>query len=118
MLEWILDNGWGDSWGIFMTSSDSLENLRRHFRHFLLVQDEDGKELYFRFYDPRVLRVYLLTCTVEEARQFFGPVDSFLVENEDAQELLRFSLGSLGVSSETILLVGQDKPSSPFILRA
>ncbi len=117
ILEWIFDNGWGDSWGIFMTSSASLEDLRKHFRHFLLVQDEDGNELYFRFYDPRVLRVYLPTCTVEEARQFFGPVASFLVESEDAGELLQFSLSPIGVLSETIPLAGQDKPSEPFMLR-
>jgi len=56
------------------------------------VQTEDGRELYFRFYDPRVLRIFLPTCNAEEAATFFGPVRQFLVEAQDAETLLQFSL--------------------------
>ena len=46
-----------------------------------MVQDEGGQEYFFRYYDPRVLRKYLPTCTPEEVRSFFGPVRSFIAEN-------------------------------------
>src|SRR5262249_44286008 len=81
VTSWLLGEGWGNSWGVFLVASGSLEDLRRHLRHFLMVRSQDGKELYFRFYDPRVLRVYLPTCTAPELTHFFGPVTSFLLES-------------------------------------
>jgi hypothetical protein len=88
---WLLADGWGNSWGIFLVSQSSLEDLRRHLRHFLLVRDPAGTELYFRFYDPRVLRVYLPTCTAAETKRFFGPVATYLMETEDGHGVMLFS---------------------------
>ncbi len=76
----LLAQGWGKAWGIFLVSRAPLEQLHRHFRGFLRVADEDGRMLLFRYYDPRVLRVYLPTCTTTEFDQVFGPVDAFLLE--------------------------------------
>ncbi len=87
---WYLKQGWGRSWGVLMKSSRSLEDLARHFRNFLLVKTETGQSLYFRFYDPRVIRIFLPTCDVGQLREFFGPVDYFLVEDEDPDFVLRF----------------------------
>jgi Domain of unknown function (DUF4123) len=84
-MRWLLTNGWGNSWGIFLVSSASLEILRRHLRQFLLVHDVAGNELYFRFYDPRVLRTFLPTCTGAETKRFFGPVGIYLMEAEDGE---------------------------------
>ena len=92
---WLLNEGWGDSWGIFPVASATLEELRRHFRHFLLVRDPAGAELYFRFYDPRVLRVYLPTCTGSEAKQFFGPVTAYVTEANDGQAISVFSRAAM-----------------------
>lgn len=91
LTQWVLNTGWGKSWGIFLQSSASLKELHRHFRQFLMVYDEEGTPLYFRFYDPRVLRVYLPTCNPGEINTFFGPVHSYVLEDEDASALLRFS---------------------------
>src|SRR5215211_2202012 len=57
--QWYLENGWGDSWGILFSSKASFEECHKHFRKFLLVKNEKGDELYFRFYDPRVLKIFL-----------------------------------------------------------
>ena len=92
LLTWVSEQGWGDSWGVFLTSEASLEDLRQHFRRFLMVKDDEGKRLYFRFYDPRVLRTYLPTCAADEIKLFFGPVVSYLLESEDGEQLLRYSL--------------------------
>jgi hypothetical protein len=52
----------------------------------------------FRFYDPRVLRIFLPTCNAQEVFQFFGPVvNSYLAENDDANILLQFSKGEQGL---------------------
>lgn len=89
---WIFENGWGKSWGIFVQSGAPVQDLRKHFRKFLLVATEDGDEMYFRFYDPRVLRVYLPTCYSNELKEFFGPVQKYIVEDEDPSFALIFSL--------------------------
>lgn len=104
LLAWVTDEGWGDSWGVFLTSPASLEDLRKHFRRFLMAKDDEEQKFYFRFYDPRVLRIYLPTCTADEIRLVFGPVRSFLMESERADQLLRFSLRDDGGVLEAISL--------------
>src|SRR5687767_6625481 len=91
LTAFLIDNGWGDSWGIFLRSETSFDLLRKHLRGFLRVRDEGGRRLLFRFYDPRVLRIYLPTCWPKELETLFGPVDCYLVEGEDgAAEMIEF----------------------------
>lgn len=81
-------------WGVFLTSTRPFKDVRRHFRRFLVVREEDtGERLYFRFYDPVVLRSFLPTCSVLQSREFFDEVSVFLPEG-DRGELLRFTLGA------------------------
>ena len=87
---WLLAEGWGQHWGVFASSDADMRALRRHFRTFLIVYDPDGKPLYFRYYDPRVLRLYLPTCNDAELQTVFGPVVSYLLEDVDPKQLLRF----------------------------
>lgn len=88
--QWVLNNGLGKSWGIFLQSSAPFKELHRHFRKFLMVYDEKGTPLYFRFYDPRVLRIYLPTCNEKELEAVFGPVSCYYVENKDSSEMIEF----------------------------
>jgi len=81
----LLAEGWGDAWGVLLTAAAPLDALRRHFRRFLRVADEDGRPLMFRYYDPRVLRLYLPTCTPDELALVFGPVSSYLIEDGEAR---------------------------------
>jgi hypothetical protein len=110
LLRNLIAKAWGKSWGVYLTSAASFPDLRKHFRHFLMAQIEgkSDKTLYFRFYDPRVLRVYLPTCTPQEIRQFFGPIGSFLVEDKDESKLLRFRTGAKGLEREDLSLEGDD----------
>src|SRR5712692_5681713 len=95
--KWVLEQGWGNHWGIFAVADAELPVMRRHFRRFLTVHDPDGKPLYFRYYDPRVLRAYLPTCNAEELKTMFGLIECFLLEDENPATALRFQLqdGSL-----------------------
>lgn len=101
-LDTLVRAGWGRSWGFFLTAKLSLTEVRHHFRHFLLTKLPDGREAYFRFYDPRVLRVFLPSCDPEQAREFFGPIGRFLLEGHDAGVLMRFSHSSKGVREELV----------------
>ena len=86
----VLAEGWGNSWGTFLRTEAGIKQLRRHLRQFLRVRDERGRRLIFRYYDPRVLRVYLPTCTPAELETFFGPIHSFVMEGETPDEVLEF----------------------------
>jgi Domain of unknown function (DUF4123)/Inner membrane component of T3SS, cytoplasmic domain len=90
LLGELVGEGWGKAWGVYLTSRAPFAEVRRHFRRFLLVKAAGGKELYFRFYDPRVLRVFLPECDPDETRAFFGPVTAYLLEAGPSGEPLRF----------------------------
>jgi hypothetical protein len=84
LLDWITATLWGGPWGIFAVADTGLEELRKHFRRFLLVHSPEGEQLYFRFYDPRVLAGFLPLCTGAEAMELFGPVTHYGIPSQDA----------------------------------
>lgn len=91
-ISWYFENGWGNSWGIIVYSSESIKSLQKHFQKFIDVITEDGKEYYLRFYDPRVLRVFLPTCDAQQLIEFFGPINYFICEDKDGISGLVFSI--------------------------
>lgn len=91
-IQWLFENGWGKSWGIFAESEATFIELRHHFRSFLRVVDENGKTLFFRYYDPRVIRVFLPTCDKDQLLTMFGPVRRYFVEDEDSNTIIQYSL--------------------------
>lgn len=76
--------GWGKAWGILVKSSLPLKELRRHLRKFLMAQLPDGQVVFFRYYDPRVWRVYWPTCNDEERARWLEGVDEFVAEPAEA----------------------------------
>ncbi len=55
------------------------------------MQDDDGRRLYFRFHDPRVLRAFLPLLTLAQARLLFDVARSFIMEAEAPGTALVFS---------------------------
>lgn len=94
----LLEDSWGQSWGIFVIAPAqvSLDELRGHFRTLLRVSDPDGNLLVFRFYDPRVLRVYLPTCTPPERAAIFGPASKLIAETSTGQSLIVYPADPAG----------------------
>jgi pSer/pThr/pTyr-binding forkhead associated (FHA) protein len=84
----LIDRGWGKGWASYFTSFGSFQELRHHFRQFLMVQIDNGEQVFFRFYDPRVLRDFLPTTTPNEMRVFYGPVTMWLLEAENPESIL------------------------------
>ena len=88
ILAWMQRSLWQTPWGVFVLApQQSLEDLRRHFRQFLLVQNPQGEEMYFRFYDPRVLANFLPLCERGELRALFGPVAAYGIPGENGVEI-------------------------------
>lgn len=88
--DWYFKEGWNNSWGTLLSTNASFDDIYKHFRKFLMVKTEDGEQLYFRFYDPRVLRIFLPTCDRQQLVEIFGPVIKFFCEDEDPDFVLVF----------------------------
>jgi hypothetical protein len=102
----LFTTGWGQSWGIItvVPPDCTIQQQRRHFRTLMRVKTEDGRILVFRFYDPRVLRTYLPTCTTDETIQVFGPIPRLVSESPDGQQLLAYTPGPEGVETTVVPL--------------
>ena len=89
--KWIYTEGWGGNWGVYLTVDYNISfDTLHHFQQMVRVRDERDKILFFRFYDPRVLRVYLPTCRNRELRSIFGSVKNFCMEDETGMNVLDF----------------------------
>jgi hypothetical protein len=84
LLGWIEGALVGEPWGVFVVGDLELGALRAHLRTLLVVRTEEGEHLYFRYYDPRVLQLFLPTCLPGEVREFFGPVEAFGIPAPDS----------------------------------
>jgi Domain of unknown function (DUF4123) len=105
IFDWIWEQGWGESWGIFIWSLVSVETLRAHFRRLSMVRTEAGQRLLFRYYDPRVLAPFLPTCDAAQLREMFGPVAAYMTESPDANAVLSFRGPDRLATATTQLLV-------------
>lgn len=92
LFDALMLEGRSKHWGVFLTCAQPLEELRKHLRRFLMVELPNGKKVLFRYYDPRVLRAFLPTCTAAEAVHFFGPVEKYLVPGDKPEEVFQFSI--------------------------
>ena len=72
LMWWLLDEGQGKSWGIYLCSQAELTALHHHLFCLLSVRNLEGEKPYFRYYDPWVLRKFLPSCSRRQLRTFFG----------------------------------------------
>ena len=87
-------DGIGQSWGIFLRSSMESPSIRRHLRKFLMATLPDGREVLFRWWDPRVFRVYLPACERDDLKFWFEGVEEFICEDIDGKTFERFQVRS------------------------
>lgn len=77
--------GRGRAWGVLVASHAPPETLAEHLAGLTRARLPDGREVLFRYYDPRVLRHFLPTCTSAELDRVFGPIEALLIESENGQ---------------------------------
>ncbi len=102
--DWLLSEGWGKHWGIFVQTPLSLTSVRKHFRQLLIVDDERGNPMLFRYYDPRVLPPFMLTCRFDELELLFGGIKYYFAESFDAAELCRYHLADAKLNETRLKL--------------
>ncbi len=105
-LEPLLEAGWTDHWGVYLSSSASAWDLLAFLRRLLLADQPDGQRALLRFYDPRVLRT-LLDHSVERQWPFlFGVVQQYLLPGEQSQTSIRFAPVRSGLERSSTFLDG------------
>jgi hypothetical protein len=103
--EALLARDWSPHWGILLVAPDELGPVWRHLRQHVQVYGPDLSPLYFRFYDPRVLRNFLPTCSAGQLAEFFGPISRFYSEAEAGRPVagLAWSLAGGQLVCEEVL---------------
>jgi hypothetical protein len=86
----------GRNAGILLQTKAEFDVLYAHLREIFVVTDEEGQEYFFRYYDPRVIRTFLPTCTAGELEEFFGVVDRWIVEDEGGTNYQIWGRGTAG----------------------
>lgn len=100
--DWVLQNMFGVHWGIILRSPVEMAVLRKHLRTLLMVRDPYGRSLYFRYYDPRVLRSFVGIAEQEKISRIIGPAVLVVMEKEDKHGvtlLIRKEDGGFSVSN-------------------
>lgn len=120
LFSWLTTEAWGRGHCLFITSRHPLERLADHFARFTVVRTEDSERLFFRFYDPRVLQVYLPACSNDERELLFGPALRMAVESDGGAGLLLFDRegGGLGPVKEPPPLPPEEPLISPAQMQA
>ncbi len=84
LLDNLLTEGFGKRWALYFTSFEKFSELRRHFRRFLKVELESNHEqVFFRFYDPGVLRSFWPTCNAGQQREMAEGIEEIFVEEKN-----------------------------------
>jgi hypothetical protein len=100
LMKWV--DRLGSHAGVLLETSADLSALYAHLRAIFVASDEEGQEYFFRFYDPRVLRVFLPTCHEDELKEFFGPIRRWIAEDADGLTLTTYTLVNSRVASRSI----------------
>ncbi len=93
--------GWGDNWGMVISSSSDLRTVRRRLRHFTQAKLPSGEgPVLFRFWDPRVFRVYMPEVEAPALADWFKHIDRYVVATEDGKGSIQYFLkdGALSVA--------------------
>lgn len=88
-------------WCIHCISNISITQLVKHFKQFLVFEETNGDNYFFRFYDPVVLKEFLLYWNTDQLKQFFGPVTKFICQEDGHDFAIVYELenGKLKISN-------------------
>ena len=103
--DWIY-SGWGKGWSIFLISNEcgDIKQMRRELRSLTLSYGPHNQPLYFRWYDPRVLRVVLPVLVERQLKEIFNSVHKFVLEDVEYESGKIFSLDRGRLSTQTMHL--------------
>lgn len=112
-MMWCLQEGLHRHWMIFFTSPEvHVSELKLHFKRFSLAYSPDGRRYFFRYYDPRVLPVFLASSDLRERTDFFRRCTKIWVPQISSSGCIQFL--QLDATGATQIL---DNPLQTFATR-
>lgn len=99
-------NAWADHlWtnsGILFTSTADPGTVWNHLSQLFIAADSNGRLMYFRFYDPRILRALMPTLDASQIPEVFGPIREYLVEDGQPGTITRWTADGKKATGETV----------------
>ncbi len=95
-MRWCVQEGVHRNWMIFFTSKiHHVSDLRLHLKRFSIAQGPEGKQYFFRFYDPRVLPVFLMSSETDRGEMLRHIVKISVPKSsaEGALGFIEFTMG-------------------------
>lgn len=117
LMRWLTEEVWGRQQAIYILSRLDLESLAAHLTSYIRVHDRWGITALFRFYDPRVLRTYLLSSSPPELEDFFAGSTRLLCESE-VGDVLVFDRAGYEPATLRELNPGSESKHSSFVSEA
>lgn len=74
---------------VFIECDSGMEAIVRHLQQFI-YQVINGREYFFRFWDGRVLKKFLPTCSPVQLKEIFGPLKIFATDSESPEHVAEF----------------------------
>lgn len=90
--------------GVLLTSTSQFDELLDHARRLFVTRNAAGKDSFFRFYDPKVLKTWLAGATASELKVFFSRITSIVAGLGDPVRLSRLSLADERVEAREIVV--------------
>lgn len=112
ILESLLEAGWTQHWGIYLCSNAGPWEVLAFLRRLLLVDQPDGQQALFRFYDPRVLRTFIAASEPWQWPFLFGTVRSYLMPGTEPQTSVSFTFQGNALGQSVLRLEQQAAPAS------
>ncbi len=73
----------GDEAGLLFQSNAGLDAVHAHLRSICVITDQQGQEFILRYFEPEKFRTMLPTLKPGELQALFGPISSWICENEE-----------------------------------
>ncbi|WP_225768817.1 DUF4123 domain-containing protein [Inquilinus sp. Marseille-Q2685] len=80
---WLIEEGLGQRWGVFLASRRDFDAVRRHLRRFVKIRTWENQLVFFRFFDPFVWNSQVGFFSEEQRRHLFDGIDLSLTELGD-----------------------------------
>lgn len=103
VLDWYLDKGWGQNWGVFVQTALPLARLKTRLKSHLFVSSEQDGKMFFKFYRPRSLRDYLPAFEPEQLKNFFFKLETYVIEGTEVNEAIRLACDAEGALSRDLV---------------
>ena len=111
VFDWFMAEGFGQDRGILLLAGADARRLKTALKRALRVQDETGRELFFKYYRPSVFNTYLPGFDPEQAAYVMRDIDQVWAEDGgDPLRLRRYAMrdGTLRRADLTLTLAGEE----------